>query len=159
MKVTLANGSSVTLAPDEYEVTGYKSELGNRTVTITYGGKSQNVDISVYNVVESTQSEVLDENGKQMFTVKSTWYDYLSDPEREGKGNYNSNSYVMKRNEAGKIVSSESEFVQFNKAVDKYWREKLTLTGDLKSYNFHPIYWGDFYSLDEAYQRLRRRPE
>lgn len=158
VKVTLANGSSVTLAPDEYEVTGYKSELGNRTVTITYGGKSQNVDISVYNVVESTQSEVLDENGKQMFTVKSTWYDYLSDPEREGKGNYNSNSYVMKRNEAGKIVSSESEFVQFNKAVDKYWREKLTLTGDLKSYNFHPIYWGDFYSLDEAYRDYDEDP-
>lgn len=149
--------TTVTLDPDAYEVSGYKSQCGEQTVTLTYQGASTTVKIDVYNEVNSTQKEVTDSDGNKMFTVHSTWYDYLSDPEREGQGNYNSNSYIMKRDADGNIVSSEAEYVQFNNAIENYWKNVvgLDVVGDGENnlqHRFFPIYWGDFYSLDEAYR-------
>ncbi len=169
---------TVTLEPGQYEVKGYKSTLGAQEVTLSYNGATTKVKIYVYNEVVSKQKEVKDEEGNKLFTVNSTWYDYLSDPEREGKGNYDANSYIMydadgnivddnnPADDGKKIVSSEAEFVQFNNAIDAYWRNNLTLpatdAGDpesnLKSQAYHPIYWGDFYSLDEAYRGYDSNP-
>lgn len=138
---------TVVLGPTDYEVSGYQSKCGEQTITLTCQGQSTQVLIDVYNEVVSTQKEVTDGAGNKMFTVNSTWWDYLSDPERDGRGNYDADSYVMIRDEQGQIVSSESEFVQFNTAVSKYWEAK-----GLDIEKHHPIYWGDWYSLDEAYR-------
>ena len=138
---------TVVLGPMDYEVSGYQSKCGEQTITLTCQGQSTQVLIDVYNEVVSTQKEVTDGDGHKMFTVNSTWWDYLSDPEREGRGNYNSDSYVMIRDKQGQIVSSESEFMQFNTAVSNYWQKQ-----GLDTTKYHPIYWGDWYSLDEAYR-------
>ena len=164
-----------TLDPDAYEVSGYKSQCGEQTVTLTYQGVSTKVKIDVYNIVQSEQTAVKGADGNNMFTIHSTWYDYLSDPEREGKGNYNSNSYVMldkdgnlidannSADDGKKIVSSEAEYVQFNTAISKYWeRVGLDVAGDGTNgldNRYFPIYWGDFYSLDEAYRNYDSNPD
>lgn len=167
--------TKVTLDSDAYEVSGYKSQCGEQTVTLTYQGVSTTVKIDVYNIVQSEQTAVKGADGNNMFTIHSTWYDYLSDPEREGKGNYNSNSYVMldkdgnlidandSADDGKEIVSSEAEYVQFNTAISKYWRRVgLDVTGDGTNgldNRYFPIYWGDFYSLDEAYRNYDSNPD
>ncbi len=172
----LTDGTEIPLGPTDYDVRNYMSQNGNQTVKIHYNGHDQSQNIYVYNRVNSKQDQVLDENGNKMFAIHSTWYDYLTDAEREGKGNYHSNSYVMSDADGNhidphsaadadkEIVSSEAEYVQFNHAIDNYWRNniRLDVDGDGEKgldNRFFPIYWGDFYSLDEVYRGYDENPD